>query len=122
MKTSTKTASVSWLGGQRQGKGAITTPKALLSQIPFNPGRDGNHKATSPAELVAAAHAGSYSMSLAHELSQAGFHPERIETTVTVTMEPIAVGGRITQIHLDILATVARMVEGDFGLFVRQPQ
>jgi osmotically inducible protein OsmC len=53
-------------------------------------------------------------MSLASELGTAGFSPQMIDTTATVTMEPLAGSWRMTQIHLDVVATVARVVRSDF--------
>jgi osmotically inducible protein OsmC len=82
--------------------------------MPYSLGRNWKRRATSPPELIAAAHAGSFSMSLAHELGVAGFNPEKIDTIATVTMESLAAGWRMTQIHLDVVATVARVVHCDF--------
>jgi osmotically inducible protein OsmC len=86
----------------------------MLNKIPYSWNRHANGKASSPPELIAAAHAGSFSMSLASELGDAGFSPEKIDTTATVTMESRPAGWRLTQIHLDVVATVARVVECDF--------
>lgn len=113
MKTYTRTASVSWLG-TRQPKGAITTPGAGLNEIGFAFGPDSKRGATNSAELIAAAHAGSFSISLANELGTAGFSAEKIDTTATVTMEGVATGWRLTQIHLDVEATVPRVLQCDF--------
>src|SRR6266571_2326608 len=69
---------------------------------------------TNPPELIAAAHAGSFSMTLANELGEAGYHPRQIDTTVTVTMEDIAAAWTMTQIHLDVIATVPKVAQCDF--------
>jgi osmotically inducible protein OsmC len=114
MKAYTRKASVSWLGTRPHGKGAITTPSATLDRIPCFFANDGKQEGTNPPELVAAAHAGSFSMSLATELGTAGFSPKKIDTTATVTMEPRAAGWRMTQIHLDVVATVAQVFQCDF--------
>jgi osmotically inducible protein OsmC len=114
MRTYTRNASGHWLGTHQHGKGAITTPSAILNKIPYCFGSNGKRRMTSPPELMAAAHAGSFSMSLAQELGIAGFTPKKIDTTATVTMEPLGLGWRMTQIHLDVVATVARMVQCDF--------
>ncbi len=113
LKTYTRTASVSWLGN-RQHKGAITTPGAGLNEIGFAFGPDSKRGATNSPELIAAAHAGSFSISLANELGIAGFCPEKIDTTATVTMEGAAAGWRMTQIHLDVVAAVPRVLQCDF--------
>ena len=71
-------------------------------------------RGTSPPELVAAALAGSFSLSLANELGEAGHKPRQIDTTATVTMENVAAGWTLTQIHLDVTATVPRAADCDF--------
>jgi len=76
----------------------------------------GNHKrrGTNLLELIAAAHAGSFSLSLANELGEAGYRPRQIDTTATVTMEDIAAGWTMTQIDLDVIAAVPKAAECDF--------
>ncbi len=71
-------------------------------------------RGTSPAELIAAAHAGSFSLTLAHELGEAGYRPRRIATTALVTMENLATRWTLTQIHLEVVATVPKAPECDF--------
>ena len=92
MKPYTRKATVLWLGTRRRGKGAISTPSAVLKKAPYASGSDIKRRGTSPPELIAAAHAGSFSMTLANELGEAGFRPRQIDTTATVTMEDIAAG------------------------------
>ena len=114
MKAYTRNASVLWLGTRLPGNGAITTPSGVLSEAPYACGSEIKRKGTSPAELVAAAHAGSFSMTLASELTQAGFCPRQIDTTATVTMENIVSGWTMTQIHLDVTATVPIVAQCEF--------
>jgi len=115
MKPFTRKATVVWLGTHQHGKGAMTTPSAVLLKTPYlfgprlKPGRS-----TNPPELIAAAHAGSFSMALASELGDAGYSPTQIDTTATVTMEDIAAGWTMTQIHLDVVATVPNAAQCDF--------
>ena len=61
---------------------------------------------TNPSELIAAAHAGSFSMTLAEELQAGGYIAHRIDTTATVTMEYVAARWTMTRVHLDVVATV----------------
>jgi osmotically inducible protein OsmC len=75
---------------------------------------DGEGKEPNPYELVAAAQAACFSMALARELAGAGFTPQRIETTVTVTLESLPVGWTITGVQLEVLAEVARLKQNDF--------
>jgi len=114
MKPYTQKASAIWRGGQRRGGGIITTPSAVLQSEAYTFGRDAARNGTSPPELIAAAHAGSFSMTLANELGDAGYRPSQIDTTATVTMEDIAAGWTMTQIHLDVVATVPRVAQCDF--------
>jgi len=114
VKSFTRKASVSWRGSRRRGKGAISTPSALLDEAPYGSGGEPRRRGTSPPELIAAAHAGSFSMTLAKELDEAGYRPRQIDTTATVTMEALASAWTLTQIHLDVMATVPRVAQCDF--------
>src|SRR6266478_285465 len=114
MKPYTRNASVLWLGTRQRGKGAISTPSAVLKKAPYASGSDLKRRGTNPPELVAAAHAGSFSMTLANELGEAGYSPRQIDTTATVTMENIAAAWTMTQIHLDVIATVPKVAQCDF--------
>ena len=114
MKPYTRKASVLWLGTGQGGKGAISTPSAVLKKAPYASGIGIKRKGTNPPELIAAAHAGSFSMTLANELGEAGYSPRQIDTIATVTMEDIAAGWTMTQIHLDVIATVPRVAQCEF--------
>ena len=108
-------ATVIWLGVHPQGKGAMTTPSAVLKRTPYASGtRFRQGKRTNPPELIAAAHAGSFSIALADELGAAGYRPKQIDTTATVTMENVAAGWTMTQIHLEVVATVPNTPQCDF--------
>ena len=96
------------MGTRQRGKGAISTPSAVMTKAPYASGSDLRRRGTSPPELIAAAHAGSFSMTLANELGEAGYRPRQIDTTATVTMEDNAAGWTMTQIHLDVVATVPK--------------
>jgi osmotically inducible protein OsmC len=114
MKSFTLDASVSWLGTHQHGKGAITTQSDVLKNAPCLSGLHLRGRSTNPPELIAAAHAGSFSMTLADELGKAGYSPDQIDTTATVTMENLAAGWTMTQIHLNVIATVPDAVQCDF--------
>jgi len=114
MKPYTRKASVLWLGTRQHGKGAVSTPSAVLQKVPCASGSTLRQRGTSPPELIAAAHAGSFSMTLANELGEAGYRPRQIDTTATVTMEDIAAGWTLTQIDLDVTATVPKVAQCDF--------
>ena len=114
MKPYSRHASVRWLGTLQRGKGAINTPSAALNMALH--ARDGGLKrrGTSPPELVAAALAASFALTLANELGEGGYKPRQIDTTATVTMENLAVGWTLTQVSLDLNATVPGVVGCDF--------
>jgi osmotically inducible protein OsmC len=107
-------ASATWVGDLRRGKGAVTTGSGTLSQSQYFATGDGQSKGANPYELIAAAQAACFSMALATELVGAGFSPHRIGTTAMVTLEPLPAGWTITAIHLDVVAKVPRLSQGDF--------
>jgi osmotically inducible protein OsmC len=97
-------ASAVWQGGIRHGKGTISTESNTLSSAPYSFGtRFENATGTNPEELLGAAHAGCFSMALALQLGEAGITHERIDTEATVTLEKLATGFTITQVHLDVM-------------------
>ena len=114
MKTYDRHASARWLGTRQRGKGAINTPSDALKMALHAGHGDAKARGTNPAELIAAAIAGSFSLTLADELGQAGYKPREIDTIATVTLEPVASGWTLTQILLAVTATVPRAVECDF--------
>ena len=114
MKIYARHASARWLGTRQGGKGAINTPSAALKMALYGSDGDAKGRGTNPAELIAAAIAGSFSLTLADELSQAGYKPREIDTMANVTLEHLADGWRLTQILLAVTATVPRAAECDF--------
>ena len=91
----------------------MSTTSTALRKVPYNLGRF-NGRGTNPPELIAAAHAGSFSIALAHELCHSGYTPGQIDTIATVTVENASPGWSITQIHLDVVATVPRAPQCEF--------
>ena len=115
MKPMTRKASVRWTGGSRDGSGAMTTESGALAQTLYSSSTTlKKRRGTNPAELIAAAHAGSFSMALANELGAAGFVPNHIATIATVTLERLAAGWTMSTINLDVLAKVPKAAQGDF--------
>src|SRR5438105_14594131 len=114
MKPFTRQASVVWMGTRQRGKGVLTNPHSVLRMALYAATGDVKRRGINPPELIAAAHAGSFSLTFANELGEAGYIPRQINTTATVTMEDIVQGWTMTQIHLDIIATVPEVAECDF--------
>ena len=114
MKRYANQAAARWLGTQKRGKGAVSTPGSGL-KLALHASEGGRkHKGASPTELVAAALAGSFALALARELGEAGYHPRQIDTTATVTMEITAAAWTLAQVHLDVTAAVRKVAECDF--------
>jgi osmotically inducible protein OsmC len=100
-------ASAIWNGGLKDGKGTISTESGLLSRAQYSFGtRFEEGKGTNPEELIAAAHAGCFSMALSGQLGAAGMTAESIETTATVTLEKLEAGWTVTEVHLDVSAKI----------------
>lgn len=100
-------ASAAWNGSLKEGKGTISTSSGALKNTQYSFGtRFENGPGTNPEELIAAAHAGCFSMALSAQLGNAGMTPESIETTASLTMEKLEAGFTITSIHLNTTAKI----------------
>ena len=115
MKTTNKATTV-WEGSGKKGKGTFGTPSGVLDDAAISFGkRFEGEKGTNPEELIAAAHSGCFSMALAVQLEQAGFTPERLETTAVVTLEKIGDGFAVTHSDLTLQAKVPGIDRDAFG-------
>ncbi len=100
-------ASAVWSGGLKGGKGTISSDSGVLANTQYSfSTRFENGVGTNPEELIAAAHAGCYSMALSAELEKAELTPESVSTTATLTFEKTDAGFTITVSHLDVVANV----------------
>jgi lipoyl-dependent peroxiredoxin len=100
-------ASAVWNGSLKEGKGRISTDSKVLSNAQYSfSTRFENGVGTNPEELIAAAHAGCFSMALSAQLGNAGITPESIETTANVTLEKTDAGFTVTKVHLDVTANI----------------
>ena len=100
-------ATAVWKGTLREGAGAISTDSGVLKDTPYSfSTRFENSPGTNPEELIAAAHAGCFTMALSAQLSTLHFAPERLQTTAAVTLEKLEAGWTITKVHLDVTARV----------------
>ena len=100
-------ATAVWKGGLKDGKGTITGESRAFQDLAYDfRKRFESDPGTNPEELIAAAHAGCFSMALSAELGKAGLAPESIRTTAAVTLEMLAAGPTVTAIHLDVAARV----------------
>jgi len=100
-------ASAVWTGALKDGKGNLSTDSGVLENTPYSfSTRFESGKGTNPEELIAAAHAGCFTMALSGQLGNAGLTPERLQTTATLTMEKLDAGWTVTAIHLDLTARI----------------
>jgi osmotically inducible protein OsmC len=100
-------ASAVWKGGLKDGKGTISTESGVLGNAQYAFGtRFEEGKGTNPEELIAAAHAGCFSMALSGQLGNAGMTAEQISTTATITLEKTDAGFTVTASHLDVSAKI----------------
>lgn len=100
-------ASAVWNGTLKEGHGTISTESGVLKNAQYSfSTRFENGQGTNPEELIAAAHAGCYSMALGNVLTNAKLPPESIETTAAVTLERLEAGPTVTKIHLTTRAKV----------------
>lgn len=105
-----RTGSAVWQGDLKTGKGTVSTASGVLSKTQYSfTTRFENGTGTNPEELIAAAHAGCFTMALAAQLGNAGLVPDRLETTATVTFEKQEPAGwTVTGILLDVKGKVPK--------------
>ena len=115
MATITRNASAVWTGAGKDGSGTLTTQSGTFSETPYSfTTRFGDGKGTNPEELIAAAHAGCFSMALAFQLSGAGHSPERLETKADLAIMQEGGGWRITTVTLNLKAKVPGIARDEF--------
>lgn len=107
--------SAQWQGGIRDGRGTVSTESGVLSEAQYSfSTRFEDGKGTNPEELIAAAHAGCFSMALSKQLGDAGMTAESINTTAAVSLEKTDAGFSITKVHLDVTARIPGADESAF--------
>jgi lipoyl-dependent peroxiredoxin len=105
-----------WRGTGRAGSGKLSTESGVLAETPYSfRTRFENETGTNPEELVAAAHAGCFSMTVAFVLEGAGFTPTEIDVEAAVTIEPDGQGFRISHSALTLRAKVPGLDEAAFA-------
>ena len=109
-------ASAVWNGGIKDGGGKISTDSGVLSDTQYSfSTRFEDGIGTNPEELIAAAHAGCFSMALSGQLGAAGMTAESINTTAAVRLEKLESGFAITAVHLDVTARIPGADEAAFA-------
>ena len=107
-----RTAKAHWSGTLKEGKGEISTQSTTLNNTQFSfKTRFADGVGTNPEELIAAAHAGCFTMAVGAALTQAGFTPGDLETEATLDLDMVALS--ITGIHLELKGSAIQGVSGD---------
>ncbi|MEQ1921532.1 MAG: OsmC family protein [Pyrinomonadaceae bacterium] len=108
-------ASAEWNGSIKDGSGKISTDSGVLSDTQYSfSTRFEDGIGTNPEELIAAAHAGCFSMALSGQLGAAGFTADNINTTAAVRLEKLEDGFAITKVHLEVTAKIPGATDDDF--------
>jgi len=105
-----------WHGNGRTGTGHLTTDSGVLAETPYSfKTRFEGEKGTNPEELIAAAHAGCFTMALAFQLQAAGFTPDELSTEAAVSLEPEGQGFHINRSALTLRASVPNLDDATFA-------
>jgi osmotically inducible protein OsmC len=109
-------ARATWRGTGRAGGGKLSSESGVLTETPYSfRTRFENEKGTNPEELIAAAHAGCFSMTMAFVLESAGFTPTELDVEAAVTIEPEGQGFRISRSALTLRARVPGLDDAAFA-------
>jgi len=109
-------ANARWQGTAKEGSGTLSVQSGTLNEVPYTfKARFGDGKGTNPEELIAAAHAGCFTMALAFALNNAGFTASAIDTEAQLTLDQVPGGFAITAIHLTTRARVPDIDAAKFG-------
>lgn len=110
-----RTASAVWQGDLKQGKGTLSSESSVLNKTQYSfSTRFENGHGTNPEELIAAAHAGCFTMALSAALGKVGHVATQLATTATVSLEQVGGNWTITTIHLDLTGTVPGVDQAKF--------
>jgi osmotically inducible protein OsmC len=110
-----RTGSAIWQGDLKTGKGTVSTESGVLSKTQYSFGtRFENGKGTNPEELIAAAHAGCFTMALSAQLGNAGLVVDKLATAATLSFEKLEAGWTVTSIHLDVNGKVPKADKAAF--------
>jgi len=114
-----RTATAQWHGDLKAGKGVISTESGVLTRTQYSfSTRFESGKGTNPEELLAAAHAGCFTMAVSAQLAGAGLTAESLDTTCSITFEKLADGFAITESHLELKARIPNATQEQFDTAV----
>jgi lipoyl-dependent peroxiredoxin len=116
-----RSAEAHWSGDLKGGTGSVSTASATLSKTPYSfHSRFEQGKGTNPEELLAAAHAGCFTMAVSAQLAGAGLKADSLDTTCTISLEQKDGGFAITESHLELKAKIAGATQEAFDKAVQQ--
>jgi lipoyl-dependent peroxiredoxin len=116
-------ATATWRGTGREGSGTLSSESTVLDNTPYSfRTRFGTEKGTNPEELIAAAHAGCFTMALAFRLQTAGFTPTELHTEAVVSLEQENTGFRITRSALNLRAKVPAIDQATFARISKEAE
>ena len=111
-------ASARWQGTAKEGSGTLSTQSGTLDEVPYSfVARFGDGKGTNPEELIAAAHAGCFTMALSFALNNGGFTADAIDTEANLTMDQVNGNWTVTAVHLTTRARVPKIEAPKFAEF-----
>lgn len=115
-----RTAKAHWAGTIKEGRGELTTQSTVLNQAnySFKTRFTGEEKGTNPEELLAAAHAGCFTMAVSYALTGKGFNPTSLDTEATVSMD----NAGITGVHLNITGSVPGLTAAEFEAITKEAE
>jgi lipoyl-dependent peroxiredoxin len=112
-----------WRGTGRAGNGDLSTDSGVLARTPYSfRSRFENEKGTNPEELLAAAHAGCFTMALAFALQSAGYTPTELSTEAAVSLDPDGQGFRISRSALTLRANVPKLDQSTFDRMAKDAE
>jgi osmotically inducible protein OsmC len=112
-------ATAAWSGNLKDGRGTISTDSGVLSNTQYGfKSRFEEGPGTNPEELIAAAHAGCFTMALSAQLAEIGITADSLKTTATVTLDKVGNGFAISTVHLDLIASIPGMDRNAFDTAV----
>jgi osmotically inducible protein OsmC len=115
-----RTAKAHWSGNLKEGKGNLTTQSEILNKAnySFKTRFTGEERGTNPEELLAAAHAGCFTMAVSAALTEKGINPTSLDTEASVLMEGLS----ITSVHLSITGSVSGINAGEFEAITKEAE
>ncbi|HLN02952.1 MAG TPA: OsmC family protein [Bryobacteraceae bacterium] len=115
-----RSAQAHWSGDLKGGAGSVSTATGTLSKTPYSfHSRFEQGKGTNPEELLAAAHAGCFTMAVSAQLANAGLKADSLDTTCTITLEQKDGSFAITESHLELKATIPGATQQAFDQAVQ---